>query len=302
MITLFTTARPFRGHVGVIQRNAIRSWMMLHPSCEILLLGDDDGVFEVAKEFGLRHIAQIERNEFGTPLISSLFEIAQKAAKHEFLCQVNADIMLTNDFLPAVEILASRKKRFIATGQRWDVDIDYVWDFSRKDWQIELRELIKEKGSLHPQTGLDYFIFPKDTFEKLPAFAIGRRILDNWLIYKARSLSIPVIDATNIITAIHQNHGYDFHPGGEVAITGGVEVRRNFDLAGGQDHVFTLRDATHALSSSAVKLILTSERLRRHIDTLGIVYPRLLPGMKVLSRFIKKVKSLRLSPLGLWRY
>lgn len=31
MITLFTTAKPFRGHDGIIQRNALRSWTLLRP-------------------------------------------------------------------------------------------------------------------------------------------------------------------------------------------------------------------------------------------------------------------------------
>ena len=34
MLTLVSTAKPFRGHFGLIQRNAIRSWAMLHPKPE----------------------------------------------------------------------------------------------------------------------------------------------------------------------------------------------------------------------------------------------------------------------------
>jgi hypothetical protein len=41
MLTLFTTAKPFEGHSGVIQRNALKSWKLLHPDIEIILFGDD---------------------------------------------------------------------------------------------------------------------------------------------------------------------------------------------------------------------------------------------------------------------
>ncbi len=268
MISLFTTARPFHGHVAIIQRNAIRSWMALCPPCEILLLGDDDGTADLAREWGLRYVSEIERNEFGTPLISSLFETAQETAKFQLLCQINADVMLTNDFLPAVRALASRKKPFLAAGQRWDVDIVEPWNFDSANWQEDLRELATKTGSLHPATGLDYFIFPKGAFKKLPPFAIGRRILDNWLLFQARRLSMPVIDSTHVITAIHQNHGYEFHPGGESAIMEGVEAQRNLEFAGGWGNILSLKDATHILITKDSHFAPGRVRLRRNWRTL----------------------------------
>ena len=41
MLTLFTIPKVFRGHIGVIQRNAIKSWTLLRPACEVVLLGDE---------------------------------------------------------------------------------------------------------------------------------------------------------------------------------------------------------------------------------------------------------------------
>jgi FkbM family methyltransferase len=61
MLTLFTTAKPFRGHSGIIQRNALKSWTRLHPDIDIILFGDDEGATEVrrlsdvARELNLRH-------------------------------------------------------------------------------------------------------------------------------------------------------------------------------------------------------------------------------------------------------
>ena len=49
MFTFFTTAKPFRGHNGIIQRNALKSWMLLHPDAEVILFGDEEGVAGTAK-------------------------------------------------------------------------------------------------------------------------------------------------------------------------------------------------------------------------------------------------------------
>jgi hypothetical protein len=301
MITLFATARPFSGHLELIQNNAIRSWLTLRPRCEILLLGDDGGSAEAARAFGIRHIPKVDCNEFGTPLINSLFALAQRHASNDILCQINADIMLTDDFVPAVLRARANKKKFLIAGQRWDVDIKEPWYFNDSRTSDRLRERVGQVGSLHPPTGLDYFVFVKGTLGEIPPFAIGRRILDNWLIYQARRLGIAVIDATHAITAIHQNHDYSFHPQGEAGVMEGPEVERNLELAGGPSHVFTLEDATHRLTSSGVKPVLTATRLRRHADTLSILYPRIAPVMTTVGRVLKLVKSLRPLSMGLQR-
>ena len=58
MLTLFTTAKPFRGHIDVIQRNALRSWKSLHPDIEIPLFGDDAGAAECA---GTRYSSRCQK-------------------------------------------------------------------------------------------------------------------------------------------------------------------------------------------------------------------------------------------------
>ncbi len=73
MLTLFTIAKPFRGEFATIQRNAILSWTLIRPACEILLLGDEEGIREIAAEVGAIHVSEVERNEFGTPLVSRIF-------------------------------------------------------------------------------------------------------------------------------------------------------------------------------------------------------------------------------------
>ena len=117
MLTLFTTPKLFESHAAVIQRNAIRSWTLLRPACEVILFGDDEGTAEVASELGVRHVPQVARNEHGTPLVGDLFAKAQRLATGSLLCYVNADIMLMNDFVLAARRVARLKARFLMVGQ-----------------------------------------------------------------------------------------------------------------------------------------------------------------------------------------
>src|SRR5215470_320731 len=61
MLTIFATPKPFRDHIAVIQRNAIRSWTLLRPACEIILMGNDEGTADIAAEFGVRYVPEVAR-------------------------------------------------------------------------------------------------------------------------------------------------------------------------------------------------------------------------------------------------
>jgi len=70
LITLFSAPKPFtNSHIAMIQRNAIKSWTLL-PDVEVILLGEEAGLAEAAKELGVKHISNVARNESGTPLDS----------------------------------------------------------------------------------------------------------------------------------------------------------------------------------------------------------------------------------------
>jgi hypothetical protein len=275
MVTLFTIAKPFRGLIATIQMNALSSWARLRPPCEVILLGDEEGSVEAAQELGLRHIPQVERNEHGTPLVSSIFEIAQRASQHELLCYVNADIVLVGDFVEALREVWKRRRKFLMVGRRWDVDIGERLDFGQPGWEQDLRSYAAQRGRLHEPTGLDYFVFTRGVFDDLPPFALGRTVWDNWLIYRARSRGIPVVDATRGITAVHQNHGYSHHPQGEQEVFYGIEAKKNLELAGGGFSRFTIEDATHRLTSSGLELDLRPGRVVRRAVTLPLLRPRL---------------------------
>ena len=292
MLSIFTIPKPFRGHSGVIQTNAIRSWLSLRPACEVILFGDDEGTAEVVAQLGIQHIPHVERNEYGTPLLDSVFSIAQDTASHQLMCYVNADIILMSDFLPAVQRV--HKYPFLIVGQRWDVELKEPVNFDGEQWEPWLRSHVANYGKLHPRTGIDYFVFPRGLYDYIPPFAIGRGGWDNWLIYRARSLKVPVIDATKAITAIHQNHDYSHIPGGETTVWKGPERKRNRELTGRGERAFNLVYATWILTSQGMKRALSIRHLYFRICSVPVLVPRLHflnPLPKGLTKLIVFVTS-----------
>ena len=144
MVTLFSMPKPFRGDIGLIQRNAIESWTLLRPRPEVILLGDEEGTADLAASFGARHVPGIARNEFGTPLVNSIFESAEQIASHEVLCYVNTDIILMSDFVPAVRRM--RFPKFLMIGQRWDLDVCRPLDFRDPAWEAVFWRDVLRRG------------------------------------------------------------------------------------------------------------------------------------------------------------
>jgi hypothetical protein len=250
MLTIFSTPKPFRGHVGIIQRNALKSWTLLHPNVEIILFGDDEGSGEAARDLGIRHEPEVRRAEGGTKYLDYLFGRAQQIALHDVLCYVNCDIILTSDFRKSVELIASLRRSYLMVGRRWDTDIAEPLDFSQRDWEGRLMAAVSERGSRRPTWFIDYFVFTRGLYRDLPPLVIGRVGWDNWLIWKARSLGAVVVDASPMFKAIHQNHDYSYHPDGAVGVWGDELARKNYELAGGKSHIFTIDDATHQIAAS----------------------------------------------------
>ena len=249
-ITIFSVPKPFNGHIGVIQRNAIKSWLKLVPKPKILLLGNEEGTAQTAAELGVDHLPDIACNQYGTPLLNSIFDMAHEQSPHPILAYVNTDIVLLPDFSTAIEQVRTQNwNHWLMVGRRWNLDITSELDFESKDWSAPLFEAIRNKGELHAQTGIDYFVFPKGAMGEILPFALGRTVWDNWLIKHALDLNNTVVDASQWITAIHQNHGYQHLKGGKEEAWKGVEARQNLALAGGYGNLRNISHAQQKLSS-----------------------------------------------------
>jgi len=213
-LTIFSAPKPFTDpHINTIQRNAIQSWQHLGEGVEVIVVGEEQGLAEVAAEFGIQYLPNVARNEWNTPLVSSIFALARQASQAPVLAYVNADVLLMPDFMEVAHQVAEQVEKFLIVGRRWDVDIDRQLAFDA-NWVSELRCEVLEKGIPHAPAGSDYFIFSRSVFEEIPDFAIGRAGWDNWMIYQGLQQNWSVIDASKSLIVAHQNHDYAHLPGG----------------------------------------------------------------------------------------
>jgi hypothetical protein len=249
MLTFFSTPKPFAGHIGVIQHNALLSWQHIHPDVEILLFGDDAGAAEICRELGIRHVPDVRKNLHGTKYLASIYDRAEELARHDLLCHVNCDILLLDDFRLAANNVARQCSRFLMAGRRWDVDLREPLDFERPDWQARIRALATRTNRQRPPQWIDYFLFRRGLFHgRIPEFVIGRPGWDNWLLWHARSSGADLIDASMMVCAVHQNHDYSYHPEGEKGVWEGEEAQENYRLLDGHRKFRTLENATYVLA------------------------------------------------------
>lgn len=247
MLTIFGTPKPFQGHDGIIQRNAIASWVRLHPRCEVIIFGEDAGAAEVAEELGVRHVPDVRRSEWGTKRLDYIFARAQEIARHDLLCYANCDIILLPSFHEAVARVAGRSPQFLMVGRRWDTPVTESVDFLAPSWEARLSDFAMRSGKQQLADAVDYFAFSRGLYREVPPFVVGRVYWDHWMVWKARSMKVPVVDASADVLAIHQDHDYAYHPRGLQGVKTDAESKRNRALAGGQLHLYTIDHATHRL-------------------------------------------------------
>ena len=167
MLTIFSIPKAFNGPIGTIQRNAIKSWTLLRPECEVILMGDDEGTGEAAADLGVKNIPGVNRNEFGTPLLDHAYQLAQDEATNPLLCYVNADIILMRDFLESVETVRKKTDWFLMTARRWNLDVEEKLDFG-VGWEDRLMGEVSNKGELGHHAEIDFWVYPKGLLSGIP--------------------------------------------------------------------------------------------------------------------------------------
>jgi hypothetical protein len=290
VLTIFATPKRFDGHTGIIQRNAIASWAALRPRPEIVLFGDDSGTAEICRDLGLIHIPELARTQYGAPLLSDLFEKAQRLASNSLLSYVNADIILMSDFIRALGLARSASDKFLMVARVWRVGINDSWDFCEPDIERELRRYVVEHGQQGPPPGnSDFFAFSRGLWSNIPQLGIGRGWWDPWLVYEARRLGATVVDASPIVMAVHQNHDQSTYPHGLKRWR--QEINHNFELVGKEAATFCLYDATHVLDGSGLRRVRGLRYLSRYIDTLPVIRPALALPLRIPKTAIAGVRA-----------
>ena len=210
MISIFTCPKPFEGNIKILQENAIRSWKEECSNSEILLVADEEGVSEASIQFGIRHIHGVRKNEFGSPLLDSLFQRTEQEAHGEIMAFISTDCMLIGNLENIIEMIKEKFDDFLLMGIRYDSEISEKLPDS--NWQ---EFVLKNKGLWHPLArrkegksfgGCDLFVFPKGLLANTPPFVIGVACWDGWIPYDVKKRKIPIIDISESVSVIHQKH------------------------------------------------------------------------------------------------
>jgi len=284
-LTVFSLPKGFVDpHISLIHRNAVRSWVALGDEVEVILMGDDPGVEEAAAAAGAIHIGEPAKNEFGTPLLDWAFGQAARRGTGDWLCYVNADIILLEDFLAAVRRLPS--KPLLGIGQRWDCDITESLTFDGQD--DSLASWARSKGSLDLGSGSDYFVFPRATDFGIPPFAVGRPGWDNWMMGRTLELGFPLIDMTPTTTVIHQNHDYGHVAARSGSNWEGPEADRNRELGGWlNQYIHSPANATDILTAAGLR----PARSTRHLRAKAEEFVALRPVAAPIRRGLRAVRA-----------
>jgi hypothetical protein len=272
-VQIFSVPRAFEGPTALAQRNAIGSWLQA-PGIEpgaVALLGDEEGVAEVARELGVLHLSGIRSSRSGAPLLDSVLQAVLEPLEDAdgLLCYVNADIILVGDILAAAKATMTLGA-FLLVARRVDVELHRLVSFA-PGWERELLAMAAAEGASRlGAAGSDLFLFNPGLFRKVPPLAIGRCAWDTWMMTEALRQKAALVDATSCLTLVHQRHGYE-HAGiqgeGMAALrelSRSPEGRRNLDLAGGPWALRTVDDATHRLlpTDTGPEVVRVSRRAR----------------------------------------
>lgn len=253
MISLFTSCKPFIGEDRIAQRNGIKSWLSLQPTPEIIIVGDDLGAKEIAAEFDLIHVGDVRRHNGRNPYVDDVFKKASQVATHDLLCYLNSDILLMSDFMSAIEKVSGITRDFLLVGKRHDLDVEHELEFS-SEWEQALADRVAKEGRLYPLAGIDYFVFRKGAYDDIPPYILGNIRWDNWMVYSARCKNMMVIDATDVVRVVHQNHELKHaQESDNEGISSDEAAVYNFNLYGKDLLPFFHVDATHKLTVNGVK-------------------------------------------------
>ena len=251
MLTLLTTVKAFNGAADVIQRSALRSWLVACPDAEIVMFGPCEGAAEVCRAFGIQQVVSTRRAASGVPYFEDVAAWAATCGRADLQVYLNADILLPPDFEQHLSRVSSSllNNDFLLLGQRIDLPQGQCIDGTR--FYDQLRDLLRSgQAQLHRPTGMDYFVFRRGMWRDLPSLIMGRGGCDSALVAYCLRRKIPVIDASFAFPVVHQWHDYGHVDGGKPEAHYGEESQFNFRNHGLRDFAPHCLDANLTLMRS----------------------------------------------------
>ena len=118
---------------------------------------------------------------------------------------VNADILFGEEVTDVISWCEQQSEDFLVIGRR----MDELPDGSRR---------------LHRPSGMDYFFFRAGMYCDLPKTIVGRAYYDCALLAYCLRRGIRVVDASDVLEAIHQWHDYAHVQGGRSEVFSGADA------------------------------------------------------------------------------
>jgi len=208
--TIMTVPLAFEGNDAITQRNAIMSWTLLRPRPDIIVMCNETGVAEFAKEHGLIHIPAVRMTKYGVPSIANILELGQASSPNDVIAYVDTDVILIRDFPVVVQAVAAEFDNFMMCGYRKSDYMTHMIPFDDPKWEADLIDHLHKWGQFYTKgmgSGSDYFVFRKGLFgNDIPDFSIGKGHWDGWRMKYALDHGAELLDCSDIIFQIHQDH------------------------------------------------------------------------------------------------
>lgn len=237
--------------VGQSQFNAWGSWRAI-PDCAVSVFGSAPGVGDHAKRFGFRSIPTVKRDEFGRPLLNWIFECMHGDSTESVLGYVNSDVILLPGLAATVAAVRARFDTYLMVARRWNVECLPAIDFG-PGWAENLRALVAREGELFTPYGMDLFVFSRGLLREIPPFALGGDYWDNYLVMQTRRRGYPVIDITQQVMLVHQNHSLGKYRSAAERRRS-PEGLRGFALVGDSHaNLGRTTDATHVMAQGEIR-------------------------------------------------
>lgn len=206
-LSIITPPRVFEGEYGALQDNAIRSWLELPATLDIVFLDPDEvlephpGVNKVVRGF--------EKNKHGFVTMRSLFLTGEKHCLNDYIVFANSDMILFPDVISSLETVISlvdEDTDFLLICGRQVIE-PVVYENGGAAWQ-DFKRLFDRSKVPFVGSGQDVFIYKKGMWGEidLPPFGLGGMRWDNWFCWIAERSGAMVIDISLGATMLHPNH------------------------------------------------------------------------------------------------
>ena len=235
ILTLFTTFKASYNK-SFIHKNTIRNWELLSPDVIPVLFTDlnvPSSTVDYARERKWHIFSIPQRSKGGMPILRYMFLEAQKLFHTRFYGYANGDILFDRGLPDTIHGLMRLNKSLsevLIVGQRRN------WNIKWQQHVSDIKEIgeYAQSAPLFMACAQDYFISTRNGYpwSTIPDFVVGRVGYDNWLLIKALTKQIPLVDATITVTALHQTDTKGIYEGS----TATVEKWLNVQLAGASEN------------------------------------------------------------------